>query len=245
MQRRKSKLIGKESIERLKERFKAGGLEGFSQTEIIELLLSFVLTEKELKAASSRLVREFKSLNGVFLADPAELAFIKGMSKETAALIGLIKDISHGYIKERPLPLKTIRGKNDVLKLVRPVVLGENTESFLAVYLNSRNEVLSTEIIHKGPPLRVSALSRKAVELAFRHNARSVIFVRSLLERDPSPTFAERQLAKILERAALAVDLLVHEHLIMGSHGHFSGREKGWIGGASVHIGRAAEDDFS
>ncbi|MBI2413462.1 MAG: DNA repair protein RadC, partial [Deltaproteobacteria bacterium] len=39
----------------------------------------------------------------------------------------------------------------------------------------------------------------------------------------------DRQLTKTLDRAALAVDIIVHDHIIIGKSNHFSARENGWI----------------
>ena len=42
---------------------------------------------------------------------------------------------------------------------------------------------------------------------------------------------ADRQLTAALEKAALTIDIRVHDHIIIGKNTHFSGREHGWLAG--------------
>jgi DNA repair protein RadC len=64
---------------------------------------------------------------------------------------------------------------------------------------------------------------------ALRHNASALIFVHNHPSGDPSPSQADRRLTEALEKAALTIDIVVHDHIIIGRNTHFSGRENGWL----------------
>ncbi|OGP24454.1 MAG: hypothetical protein A2X93_04495 [Deltaproteobacteria bacterium GWC2_56_8] len=228
----------------LRDRFKASGIEGFTPSEALELLLSYSVTEKGLKAASKALFERFRDLNSVLAADENELKSTKGVPRKAASLISAIKKMREGYIAGAGPKLETVNEKKDAIRLLRASLKGLKGERLLAIYLNARNEVLSTELIHDGNIESPVAVSRKAVELAIRHNARAVVFIRAVPGALSAETPSERQLARTLERAALAIDLLVHDHLIVCKKTPFSGRDEGWLHAAKAGARIAAEDDI-
>lgn len=213
----------------LRKRFKEGALEGFQKQEILELLLSYVVPKKDVKALSAGLIQKFKGLRGVLDANPEELKSAGGLNEGAAILLKVLKETSGVYLKERMMGKDVVRNQKEVLDYLSVTLSGERVEKFLAIYLNSRNEVLATDTLHEGTINQTVVYPRKAIERAFKHNARAVIFVHNHPSGDATPSNVDRQLTKVLDRAALAVDLIVHDHLIIGRNKHFSARENGWI----------------
>ena len=62
---------------RLRERFSKGGLDGFLDYEVIELLLTLNTQRQDCKDRAKELLERFKSRQGVFEANPEELARVK------------------------------------------------------------------------------------------------------------------------------------------------------------------------
>ena len=58
-----------------------------------------------------------------------------------------------------------------------------------------------------------------------------MIFVHNHPSGDPTPSTRDMELTRNLEAAASAVDIIVHDHIIIGKNSHFSARENGWISG--------------
>lgn len=214
---------------RLKERFKRAALEGFHDYEIIELLLTFAIPRRDVKPVAKELIRRFGGLKGVFEAPAGELGSIKGIGESAALLLTLLKGMAEAYIKERVDDKNFINSPDDALTFLGTVTKGSSFESFLAVYLNSKNEILGVETLHEGPLGKMAISPRSVIEKAFKHNARSIIFAHNLPKREVLPTDAERRLARDLVEAAYAIDIIVHDHLIIGNNSHFSGRTLGWF----------------
>ena len=59
---------------RLRERFLAGGLEGFHDYEVIELLLTLATPRKDCKASAKAALQQFGTLQAVMEASPDSLA---------------------------------------------------------------------------------------------------------------------------------------------------------------------------
>lgn len=234
------KTYNKDHKKRLKERFKAGSLDGFHNGEVIEFLLTYAVPKKDIKPIAKALIQKFKGLRGIFDAAPEELKSVEGIGDNATVLIKLIKAVAGVYLKERMMGADVIACPKDALDYLNLTLSGERVEKFLAIYLNARNEVLAIETLHEGTINQTVVYPRKAIEKAFKHNATAVIFVHNHPSGDATPSNVDKQLTKVLDRAALAVDLIVHDHLIIGKNKHFSARENGWIIGCPQQHHRAA-----
>ncbi|MDH4226340.1 MAG: DNA repair protein RadC [Deltaproteobacteria bacterium] len=217
--------------QRLKEKFVKAGAEAFHDYELIELLLTYAIPRRDVKPASKELIRTFKGIRGVFDASIDELKAVKGVGENAAVLFKLIKDTIGVYLLERAKSVDVVRSAADLVKYLDSVLSGERVEKFLAVYLNSKNEILAVETLHEGTIDQTVVYPRKAIEGAFRHNARSVIFVHNHPSGDPTPSVRDKDLTKNLLSAAESVDIIVHDHIIIGKKGFVSGRELGWMRG--------------
>jgi DNA repair protein RadC len=219
----------KEYRKRLKKRFRNGGFDGFLSHEVLELILTYALPCQDTRPIARRLLKKFGGLRGVFDAASEELTGVKGVGERAAVLIKLFKEAAGEYLKDRMMGKDVIKDHKDVLDYLNLTLSGERVEKFFAIYLNPRNEVLAIEILHEGTINQTVVYPRKAIEKAFQHNAQSVIFVHNHPSGDATPSNTDRQLAVMLNRAAASVDLVVHDHLVIGKNKHFSARENGWM----------------
>ncbi len=212
----------------LEERFKKSSFTGFCDYEILELVLAYV-RPMDFKGIARRLIERFGGLRGVFDAASEDLGAVIGMNDSAITFIRFLKETSGAYLLDRIMARDIVSSPQEALDYLNMTLSGERVEKFIAIYMNSKNEVLAVEVLHEGTINQTVVYPRKAIEKAFRHNAHSVIFVHNHPSGDAAPSGLDRELAGVLERAAEAVDLVVHDHLIVGRNKHFSARENGWI----------------
>ena len=232
----------REHTKRLKERFRDHGLRGFNSWEALELLLALTETGENPEKLAEALVADFGSVGGVLEADKPALSSMegKGLDKDGVVLLGLIKSLSHSYGKEHAPAQTVISTKQDVLYHVNKAVPCRRGEKFLAIYLNSRNEVLGTSVLHDGPVTSETVKPRSAIEGALRHNGQGLIFVHRHDRASSQPTMMEARLIKELWMAASAVDIIVHDHLIFSRLSLYSALEGGLISASTENQSMAA-----
>ena len=160
---------------------------------------------------------------------------MKGVGERTAILIKLLKEGSTLYLKDRVKGKEILSSPQHVLDFCHHTLSGERNEKFMVIYLTTKNELIDTEILEEGTINQTAVYPRKVVEGALKQNASAVIFVHNHPSGDPTPSQTDRKLTAALVKAALTIDVTVHDHLIIGKNTHFSGRESGWLGG-STHI---------
>ncbi|MBI5232854.1 MAG: DNA repair protein RadC [Deltaproteobacteria bacterium] len=215
--------------QRLRERFLKSGINGFHDYEVLELALTYAIPRQDVKPLAKRLIARFNGLRGVLDAAHYELVNVEGVGHSAAVLIRLLKETAEAYLKEQIVKNKVINSASDVIDFLSLKLSGEKVERFMAIYLSSKNEVMGIEVLHEGTLNQTAVYPRKALEGAFRHNARSIIFVHNHPSGDSMPSKADLKLTKELETAATAVDILVHDHIIIGKNSYHSIRDNGWI----------------
>jgi len=223
---------------KLMARFMKTSLDGFQTHETIEFVLTFAMPRSNVRPVAKRLIKTFKGLRGVFDAPQGELRGIEGITDNAVVLIKFLKEMAALYLRERIMGKDVIGSKKDVLEYLNLSLSGERVEKFIALFLNSRNELLAIETLHEGTINQTVVYPRKVIERAFKNNAHSMIFVHNHPSGDPAPSTVDRQLTGMLHRAAHAVDLVVQDHIIIGRDEHFSARESGWFDGGPRPIVR-------
>ncbi len=204
--------------QRLREKFMHSGLGGFHDYEAVELLLTFAIPRRDVKPLAKALLKRFKGLRGVVDASHEELATFPGIGDNAAVLIRLVKEAGKNYLKERITGKSVVGSAKDVVEFLTYELAGERVEKFMALYMNSKNEIEGLETLHEGTLHQTAVYPRKVIEQAFKHNARSLIFVHNHPSGDATPSRADIKLTGELEKAANAVDIVVHDHIIIGKN---------------------------
>lgn len=212
---------------RLRERFIESGLSGFQDYEVIELLLTLATPRRDCKDSAKAALKQFKTLQGVFEASPAELSKIPGIGTSNQMGLRLIRDVAVRYLENRIMDRDPIRHSKDLLDYLNMAIRDKSRECFLAIFLNAKNKVIASEILSTGTLTASSVYPREVVQAALEHKAAAVIFAHNHPSGDPSPSPEDLAITRRLVQALKVMGISVHEHLVIGAHGHYSFAEKG------------------
>ena len=92
---------------RMRERFIKEGLSGFSEHEVLELLLMFAIPQRDVNPLAHRLIDRFGSLSAVLESSPAELTWVDGVGENAAALLSLMPQLM-GYYQHSAMGRKPV-----------------------------------------------------------------------------------------------------------------------------------------
>ncbi len=93
---------------RLRDRFMKEGLSGFSEHEILELLLTYAIPQRDVNPLAHALITRFGSLSGVLDAGEHELMQVDGIGKNAASLLCLMPELLGAYQKSNPKGEETL-----------------------------------------------------------------------------------------------------------------------------------------
>jgi DNA repair protein RadC len=213
--------------QRLKKKYVDSGIESFHDYEALELLLSFALPRKDLKPIAKELLKAFGSLKGVMDAKVYQLKAVRGIGDHAALLIKLAKDILILYLKERAKEKPQITCTRELLDYCRTAMGGLEDERFCAIYLDTQNKIIEIETIQEGIVNQAVVYPRKVFENALKQKASAIILVHNHPSGHVKPSDADLRLTKTIQETAKILDILVHDHIIIGDNRFFSFREEG------------------
>jgi DNA repair protein RadC len=226
---------------RLRERFFAGGLSGFHDYEVIELLLSLNTPRKDCKDTAKALLKQFKTFQGVLEADVTDLCRVPGVGSANSLGIRLIKAVADRYLATKILERDVVKNPDDLLDYLNHTIGFKGKEHFAAVFLNAKNRVLAFEILFSGSLTASAVYPREVVIKALGHQAAAVIFAHNHPSGDVTPSASDLDITRKLLFALGFVGITVHEHLIVGSQGVYSFAAQGLIAQFNKEF-KAADD---
>ena len=92
---------GKGHRERLRGKFLEGGIERFSDEEVVEFLLTLGSPRGDLKLPAREALKKFGSLSGVLSAPMDQLTKIKGLGPKNVLYLKFIHQVAGRYLKDR------------------------------------------------------------------------------------------------------------------------------------------------
>ncbi|MCX8167364.1 MAG: hypothetical protein N3E37_05950 [Candidatus Micrarchaeota archaeon] len=88
---------------RLRDRFNKIGPHSLQEYELVELLLTYVLPQRDVKPIAKELLRKFGSIKGIFDASEEKLQSVQYIKENFTTLLKLIKELNAIYRKQKAL----------------------------------------------------------------------------------------------------------------------------------------------
>ena len=208
--------------DRLRGSLLLGGAGGLKDFELLELLLTYAIPYSDVKPLARNLIAYFGSFGQVIDAPPEGLMECMGIQEYSACLIHLVKSCHEVYLKEKALKPQRIPSLEVLVNYCRTVMGGLKDEQFRVLYLNNQSEIIAEEILQEGTVNQTVVYPRKILELALKHKATGLIMVHNHPSGNLNPSTSDRELTQTVVKASQALNLRVHDHLIIGRHGYFS-----------------------
>jgi len=224
---RKSKSQGHRR--RLREKFLNGGLDGFLDYEIVELLLSLGTPRKDCKQQAKAALRKFNNLGGVLEAPEERLQEIKGIGPHSIFGLKFVQEVSRRFLKARMMSRPVCRCSREVFDYLYHSLRDSKKEKFKVIFLDTKNQVLEEKTVVEGTVDSSAVYPREIIKEALRHDASSLIFVHNHPSGDPEPSESDKDITKELVMATKIMQIKVLDHIIIGNNRYFSFADEGLI----------------
>lgn len=201
--------------ERLRAKYLKAGHDGMLDYEKLELLLTFVIARRDVKPIAKEMMAKFGSISRILDASEEELLGIKGVGKSAFVLLRLLKGLCSDYLYERIEDKEIVESSEDVLKYAKMKLAGLKNEVFMVIYLNTRNEILGSEILVEGTVDQLFIHPRQLMERALNMSARGIVLIHNHPSGTAKPSPADLALTSAIKVAADAMRIDVVDHLIV------------------------------
>lgn len=215
--------------ERLRERFRLDGLQGFAPHEALELLLTYAIPRINVNPLAHRLIDHFGSLPAVLEASPQELCQVPGVGERTAAMLALMLPLLRMYEQEKLTPKRQLATYAALVAYCRSLFLGMGDEQFYVLCFDARLRLLGAELIASGMPAAVEASPRAVLRQALRHNAVGAVITHNHPSGSPLPSQEDLDVTREIQRLLAGAEVRLYDHVIIGGQEHFSFQREGLL----------------
>jgi DNA repair protein RadC len=208
--------------QRLRARFLDSGPGSLADYELLELLLFSARPRQDVKPLAKALIQRFGSFAAVIQAEPAALMAADGLGETGAVLLKAVEAgisrVLRAEIKDRPV----LSSWQKLLDYCAAVMGHATVESFRLLFLDAKNALIADEVQQKGTVDHTPVYPREVVRRALDLGASAVIMVHNHPSGDPTPSAADIAMTGEVARAAAALGIRLHDHLIIGSGGRYA-----------------------
>ncbi len=215
--------------QRLRTRFLAGGADAMPDYELLELLLFRAIPRRDVKPLTRELLNKFNDFNGVITAPPERLLEVKGVGEAVICELKIVAATAQRLARSRVLQRPVVSSWEALIDYCHTAMAHRDTEQFRVLFLDRKNTLIADEKQASGTVDHVPVYPREVVKRALELNASALILVHNHPSGDPTPSPEDISMTAQVERAAQALGITLHDHLIVGKSTELSFRAAGLI----------------
>jgi len=215
--------------QRLRERFLTSGADSLPDYELLELLLFMAQPRADTKPIAKDLLRKFGSFAEVISADADALRDTKGIGDAGVVALKAVQAAAQRLLRAKVKDAPVISSWNALIEYCTAQMAYNAVEQFRVLYLDRKNKVIADEAQQEGTVDHTPVYPREVVKRALALNASALVMVHNHPSGDPKPSRADIEMTRKVKDAAAAVNITLHDHVIVSRGGHVSFRSEGLL----------------
>ncbi|SFA38813.1 DNA replication and repair protein RadC [Parageobacillus thermantarcticus] len=215
--------------DRPRERLLSAGPESLADHELLAILLRTGTKEESVLQLAHRLLQHFEGLRLLKDASIEEITSIKGIGTTKAIQILAAIELGRRIHRLGYNDRYVIRSPEDGAKYVMEDMRFLSQEHFVAIYLNTKNQVIHRKTIFIGSLNASIVHPREVFKEAIKRSAASIICVHNHPSGDPTPSREDIDVTKRLAECGRIIGIELLDHLIIGDQKFVSLKEKGYV----------------
>lgn len=213
--------------QRPRERLIAYGPEALSDPELIAIFLRTGSAGKSAIDLGRDIIARFGSLSKLFTASPQEFIGIKGLGPAKLALLQAVVELARRTSCEELKTGQLLPSSLAVKKFLQLHFAGQQTESFIVLFLDVQQRLITCEKMFEGTLTRTSVYPREIIRRALQNNAAAAIFAHNHPSGRAEPSALDKSLTKELKRLMDGVEVRLVDHIIVSGSLTWSFHEHG------------------
>ena len=189
-------------------------------------LLSELLGYSGATASVVALLNHFPSIGHVLSAEAVQLQSF-GLNNRDVGLLRLVREaachMARAEMRERPV----LSNWHSLIAYLQIAMAGEQIEQFRVLYLDRKNNLIADEVQQRGTVDHTPVYPREVVKRALILNASVLIVAHNHPSGDPKPSREDIDMTRQLKAAASALEIALHDHVVIGHGKHASFRTLG------------------
>ena len=215
--------------DRPREKLLKYGEHTLSNAELLAIMIRTGAPGKSAVDIGRELLHKFKSLRAMSGVDVSEFKKIIGLKNAKIAQIKAAIELGRRMLSEEKALEGPVKSSSDVVDFLMPLMRDLKKELFKIVLLDKANHVYEVIDIDLGTLDRVNPSVRDILMTALKYQSPAMILTHNHPSGNVEPSEADKRLTKDLVKAALAMELRIFDHIIIGENCYFSFADEGLI----------------
>jgi len=214
--------------EKPRERLQKYGVSSLSNEELLAILLRCGTKNVSAKEVAMNILMSIGKLNNLNNINIQQLSAIKGVGKVKAMTIISALELGRRIYLSNETAKVRILNTQIIYELFKNQFKFETQEKFIAIYLNTKREILEYKTLYIGTVNELAAHPREIFKDAFTLSASFIIIIHNHPSGDPEPSRADKELTKQIEETGLIIGIPLIDHMIFGHNTYSSYYEHEW-----------------
>lgn len=202
--------------ERPREKLMRYGVRSLSNAELLALIVRTGTKEESALSLAETILAQGNGISSLGTMAPEDFCCIKGVGIATAAALSAAVELGRRIAASPKQDRIAIDHSKQVADLFMEQMRTLSKETFQAIHLNTKNEILAIESVSVGNLNSSIATPREVFHGAIRRSASAVIIAHNHPSGNPEPSQADLELTERLVEAGALLGIRVLDHIIIG-----------------------------
>jgi DNA repair protein RadC len=147
---------------------------------------------------------------------------VDGVGEAVVTELKLVRAAALRLMRTQIMKRPALSTWKQVLDYLRAAQSYEHREQFRVLFLDKRNQLIADEVQAQGTVDHTPVYVREVVKRALELSSSAIVLVHNHPSGDPTPSRADIEMTKQIIAAAAALNIILHDHIIVGRDGHAS-----------------------
>lgn len=212
-----------------RERLVEYGAKTLTNHELLAIILRTGTKQYDVLHLALQVLEHFEDMHSLKACRVEELLQLKGIG--FAKAVELLAAIEFGTRVGRSTQIKkgTVTSSQWIGNALVDELGGLHQEHVVALYLNTKNEIIQKETVFKGSLNTAVAHPREIFRIAVRCSAARIILAHNHPSGNPEPSQADYNFTQRMIEAGELLGIELLDHIVVGENKYISIREKGFF----------------
>ena len=156
------------------------------------------------------------------------MALLNG-SAEVERTIQCLREMIPAVLRSHIVKRCVLSNERAVADYLRSAMAFEPIEQLRVLFLNAANELLEDELFGQGTVRQIQVYPREIMKRGLELGATALILAHNHPSGRLMPSNADKELTRLIVLAAGPLDIVVHDHFVVGRRGVLSFRAAGFL----------------
>ena len=213
--------------DRMRERLLTAGADAIADHELLEMVLFLALPRRDTKSIARVLLARFGSFANTIAAPVPDLLAVEQLGRSGVAALKTVQAAALRLVRAELLGQPVLTNWDRLMEYLQACLARERVEQFHVLFLDNRNRLIADEAQARGTVNHTPVYPREVVKRALELHATALILVHNHPSGDPTPSAEDVSMTAEIARAASALAITLHDHVVVGNGTWTSLRREG------------------